>query len=121
MSRTEVGFTNSHQTTIYVAYCRWDGACLDDCGDGWDVLGWIRLAPGETRTRANPTGNRWFYYYAEAEDETIYNGPFPDHVTDSEFQLCSCLGVSVSDGTNPWYNVGFDELDLDTWSGVNFL
>lgn len=121
MSRSEVTFTNSHGTPISVAYSRWDEACLNDCGDGWDVLGWINLQPGETKTRANPTGNRWFYYYAEATDGSVYNGVFLDHVKDDRFQLCSCLGVSVSDGPNPWYNVGFDELDLDAWSGVNFL
>jgi hypothetical protein len=101
MSRTEISFTNSNRTTICVAFNRWDRACLDDCGDGWDVLGWIRHAPGETMTRANPTGNRWFYYYAEADNGTDYNGPFRDHVTDTAFQLCSCLGVSVSHRTNP--------------------
>jgi Protein of unknown function (DUF1036) len=121
MSRTDVSFTNSHGTKIFVAYSRWDLACLNDCGDGWDVLGWINLEPGQTQTRPNPTGNRWFYYYAEAADGTIYNGPFLDEVKDDRFQKCSCLGVSVSHGTNPWYEVGFDELDLDEWSGVNFL
>lgn len=121
MSSSEVSFRNLSGSRIFVAYSRWDEACLNDCGDGWDVLGWVTLDPGQTQTRANPTEARWFYYYAESVDGTVYNGPYFDEVMDDRFQKCSCLGVSVSHGTNPWYDVGFDELDLDEWAGVDFL
>lgn len=120
MSRGSVSFTNSHGNTIYVAYMRRDWGCLNLCGDRWDVQGWINLAPGETETRTNPTENRWFYYYAEAEDGSVWSGDYLAEVTDSVFQKCMCIGVSVSHGTNPWYDVGMDVVDLDEWSGVEF-
>jgi len=61
---SEVTFTNSYGKKMYVAYMRRDFNCQGECGDIWDVLGWINLDPGETETRANPTNNRWDYYYA---------------------------------------------------------
>ena len=39
MGAKEVIFKNSHGSTVFVAYSRWDQACKDDCGDPWDVLG----------------------------------------------------------------------------------
>lgn len=43
--RSEVSFRNSYSSKIYVAYMRRDWDCLADCGDRWDVLGWINLEP----------------------------------------------------------------------------
>ncbi|MGH8907861.1 MAG: hypothetical protein ACRD0K_15415 [Egibacteraceae bacterium] len=100
---------------------RLDEACGADCGDPWDVLGWITLEPGQVQTRSNPTGNRWFYYYAEADDGSVWGGDYVAEVhRTGPFQKCTCLGVSVSHGTNPWYDVRMDELDLDEWGGVTF-
>jgi hypothetical protein len=73
--RSEVTFTNSYGKKIYVAYMRRDFDCQADCGDIWDVLGWINLDPGETESRANPTTNRWYYYYAEASDGAFWAAP----------------------------------------------
>lgn len=118
----DVGFTNLYSSKIYVAYMRYDAACGADCGDPWDVLGWINLEPGQTQTRSNPTGSRWFYYYAEADDGSVWGGNFfgGDVHAWAAFQKCTCLGVSVSHGQNPWYEVGMDQLDLAEWGGVNF-
>src|SRR5918994_677385 len=92
--RAEVKFINSTQRKISVAYMRRDFVCLADCGDRWDVLGWINLDPGETEIRTNPTENQMFYAYAERDDGVVYNGPFPAEVTDSRFQKCTCLGTT---------------------------
>jgi uncharacterized membrane protein len=102
---------------------RRDFNCQPECGDIWDVLGWINLDPGETETRANPTNNRWYYYYAEAADGAVWAGPYPAEVTNSRFEKCTCLGVIQQNGeaTNPYYTVGFRELDNQTYSGVNFV
>jgi len=107
---------------MYVAYMRVDYNCQNECGDVWDVLGWIGLDPGETESRANSTDNRWFYYYAEAEDGAVWSGPYVAEVTQAKFEKCTCLGVIVQNGesTNPYHDVGFRELDTDTYSGVNF-
>ena len=116
----DVKFQNSYTSRIYVAYMRFDQGCGDDCGDPWDVLGWVSLAPGESQSRPNPSGNRWFYYYAEADDGATWSGNFNAEVSQECFEKCTCLGVSVSDGPNPWHDVGMRELDLSSSGGVNF-
>jgi hypothetical protein len=123
MGASEIRFTNSYGQKIYVAYMRLDFSCQDACGDPWDVRGWINLDPGETETRANPTENEYFYYYAEADDGAFWAGPFSAEVTQTVFDKCTCIGVIVENGapTNPYHTVGFRELDSNTYSGVNFV
>ena len=120
---SQVSFTNSYGKKLFVAYMRRDFACQDECGSIWDVLGWINLDPGETETRANPTTNRWYYYYAEATDGAVWAGPYLAEVTQAKFEKCTCLGVLVVNGaaSNPYHKVGFRELDNKTYSGVNFI
>jgi hypothetical protein len=113
--RSEVTFTNSYGKKMYVAYMRRDFDCQSDCGDIWDVLGWINLDPGETETRANATNNRWYYYYAEADDGAVWAGPYVAEVRAAKFQKCTCVGATT------YYDVGFRELDTKTYSGVNFV
>jgi Protein of unknown function (DUF1036) len=123
MGASSVSFHNSYTTVIYVAYLRLDHGCGDDCGEPWDVLGWVRLPPGDTQSRANPTSNEYFYYYAEAADGASWAGPYVAEVTNERFEKCTCLGVIVENGgpTNPYYDVGFRELDTDQYGGVNFI
>jgi hypothetical protein len=119
--RSDVTFTNSYGTKLYIAYMRREWQCQSECGDIWDVLGWINLDPGETETRANPTKNQWFYFYAEASDGAVWAGPYVAEVSNSKFEKCTCLGVIVSEGPPPYYDVGFRELDVVQFSGVNFV
>ena len=65
---------------------RLDHACGADCGDPWNVLGWINLNPGQTQSRPNPTNNRWFYYYAEADDGSVWGGDFIAEVSRESFR-----------------------------------
>ena len=120
---SDVSFRNSTSHTISVAYMRRDFNCRDECGAPWDVLGWINLDPGQSQTRANDTNNRWYYYYAEANDGAIWAGGFIAEVTNAQFEKCTCLGVIQQNGpaTNPYHNVGMRELDLKKSSGVNFV
>ena len=71
MGRYDITFTNSTGAKIYVAYMRLDYGCQTECGDPWDVLGWINRDTGERQTRANPTENKWFYYYAESANGAV--------------------------------------------------
>jgi hypothetical protein len=119
--RSTVKFTNSYGKKLFVAYMRRDFSCQTECGAPWDVLGWINLDPGETETRANPTNNRWFYYFAEAVDGAFWAGPFVANVSNNKFEKCSCLGVIVSDGPQPFHDVGMRELDTKSFGGVNFV
>jgi Protein of unknown function (DUF1036) len=113
----DVRFKNSYSAVISVAYMRFDHACGTDCGDPWDVLGWVNLAPGETQTRPNPTGNQFFYYYAEGADGSTWSGNFSAEVKLEVFEKCTCLGT-----TSPlWFSVGMKELDLSQHGGVNFI
>lgn len=112
----EVSFKNDYGHRMFVAYMRLDWTCQDDCGEPWEVRGWIRLEPGETKYRANPTENRWFYYYAEATDGAVWIGPFVVQVTNSKFSTCTCVGK-----TGSYYNAGMRELDTAKWSGVRFI
>ena len=118
--RSQVKFTNSYGQKIFVAYMRRDFAC-QDCGDIWDVRGWINLDPGETEYRDNPTSNQWFYYYAEAVDGAFWAGPYVAEVSQNVFQKCTCLGVIVSHGPQPYHDVGFRVVDVARYSGVNFV
>jgi hypothetical protein len=118
---SDVTFTNSYGKKLFVAYMRRDFSACQDCGGIWDVLGWINLDPGETESRANPTTNRWYYYYAEAVDGAVWGGPYLAQVSQAKFEKCTCLGVIVSDGPQPYHDVGFRELDNATYSGVNFV
>lgn len=123
MGSSTVSFRNSYTTRIFVAYMRLDFACRDTCGDPWDVLGWVGLNPGESKSRANPTNNRWYYYYAEGLDGAVWAGPFVAEVSQDRFEKCTCLGVIVQNGepSNPYHDVGFRELDTNQFSGVNFV
>jgi hypothetical protein len=122
MSLKTVEFINSTTTKIYVAYMYYDLACGSDCGDPWNVEGWIVLDPGERETRPNPTGNQFFLDYAEGDDGRIYDtGNYPAEVSNDVFEKCTCLGVSVSHGPQPYYTVGFQITDLNVYSGVQFF
>ena len=100
--RSSVRFTNSYGKKLFVAYMRLDFSCQSECGEPWDVLGWINLDPGETEARANPANNQWFYFYAEAVDGAFWAGPFVANVSNNKFEKCSCLGVTVSQGPQPY-------------------
>jgi Protein of unknown function (DUF1036) len=119
--RSSVRFTNSYGKKLFVAYMRLDFSCQAECGEPWDVLGWINLDPGETEARANPANNQWFYFYAEAVDGAFWAGPFVANVSNNKFEKCSCLGVTVSQGPQPYYDVGMRELDTVKFKGVDFI
>jgi hypothetical protein len=112
----EVKFTNLYGKKLFVAYMRLDWNCQADSGEPWQVRGWINLDPGETEERANPTENRWFYYFAEATDGAMWLGPHVVQVTNSAFRTCSGLGH-----TGAWHSVGMRVLDTVKYSGVVFV
>jgi hypothetical protein len=119
--QSSISFRNSYGQKLYVAYMRRDFSCQEDCGEPWDVRGWIGLEPGQVQYRSNSTANQWFYYYAEAVDGAIWAGPYIAEVRNERFDKCTCLGVSVSHGPSPYYDVGMRELDTVAFSGVNFI
>ncbi|WP_156622641.1 hypothetical protein [Mycobacterium sp. 852014-50255_SCH5639931] len=117
-----VRFTNSYSCRLYVAYMRFEAGCGGDpCNDPWYALGWIALDVGQTQTRPNPSDNRWFYHYAEAEgaDQGVWAGPYPAHITHDVFEQCRCIdSPSQIPG---WYWKGMRELDLSQFGGVTYI
>ena len=98
-----------------------DLGCGSDCGDEWNVEGWINLQPGETQTRPNPTANRWFFFFAEAADGATWSSQqFSAEVRQEVFSKCTCLGVS-SGGMNPYHLVGMETIYLQMESGVELI
>jgi hypothetical protein len=92
---TAVKFRNRYDTTIWVAFMRYDP---DGCaGDGsWQTKGWLKLYPGQVK-QGFSTSNRYAYYYAKAADGTKWSGANqsvrskPVYVYQSAFD--SCLGI----------------------------
>jgi hypothetical protein len=118
---SSVYFQNGYSTRIHVAYMYRDWGCLDDCGDRWNVKGWIELDPGQRKSRSNPTENRWFYYFVEAVDgATTVGGTFPAEVRNRVFSKCSCLGL-VGDASDPFHEVKMLEVDTDRVDGVEIV
>lgn len=111
---SEVRFRNHYGKKIFVAYMRRDDFCEAVADNVWEVKGWIGLDPGETEYRANETGNRWFYYYAEAVDGAFWSGPFAAKVDYTVFTWC--VGTSYAK-----YDVGMRELDTAKYGGVRFI
>ena len=128
MGSSSVKFTNSTNSTVWVAYMRRDAsACSERCGSNWAVLGWIELAPGASASRSNPDSNRWFYYYAEAADRRTWSGLYSGEVQRQRFAECrGCIPYTVQQNgepkyfpSPPWYEVGYRELDTNAYGGVN--
>jgi uncharacterized membrane protein len=68
----EVRFRNSRGSRIWIAIMRFDpGFCAE--GNGWLTEGWWSVALGET-VHAFNTDNRFFGYYAESEDGSVWAG-----------------------------------------------
>jgi hypothetical protein len=113
---TEVSFKNDYGKRLFVAFKRRDFSCVDECGGRWTVKGWIKLEPGETKIRQNPTGNQWFYYYAEAVDGAMWFGSSLGRVRIPAFDWCTCQG-----STGDHFHVGMVRLDTVAYGGVRFV
>lgn len=112
----EVRFTNLYGRRLFVAYMRVDADGQPEGGEPWEVRGWVGLDPEETAVRANPTGNQWFYYFAEAVDGAIWAGPHVVEVTDTAFTTGSGRGR-----TDGWQAAGMRVLDTVKYAGVVFV
>jgi hypothetical protein len=129
MGASAVKFTNATGSTVYVAYMRREAnRCGARCGSNWAVLGWIKLEPGASQSRANPDKNRWFYYYAESADGSmVWNGAYQGEAQRQEFSECrGCIPWQMVHHPKPryfpsppWYELGYRELDTNSFGGVN--
>lgn len=100
-----VGFRNQGRSTVWVATMQWSPISCADYGR-FSRQGWWGVAPGQL-IFTTFTFNRYFYYYAESETGSVWQGPFGTTVHPWEaFDECIGLGVST------FISVGMREKDL---------
>jgi Protein of unknown function (DUF1036) len=56
--------------------------------DGWMTGAWWTIKPGDTVATDASTGNRYFYYYAEADDGEFWAGPYKFGVNPGPIEGC---------------------------------
>lgn len=89
-------FANSCPSTLWVAVMWWDpDSCQADGGD-WATRGWWGVSPGGLVSTNVFTNNRYFYFFAEADDGLIWAGPYgPVECTDAAFDSCQVIGSTA--------------------------
>jgi len=91
------------------------GTLIKRCGgEGGDfqAQGWWSIEPGScARVYADDLEdvNRYWYYYAEAADGSVWAGPYRVLVSNKAFDHCFLL---VSDADSPDRYIGMRELDI---------
>ena len=103
-------FCNSYPVTIWTAISFYSPDHCGGEGGDWQNIGWYRVDPGQcVVVYSNDLAdlNRFWYFYAEADDGAVWEGEFPTFIKDPEaFNLCDGIG------TTQLRRVGFRELDV---------
>jgi hypothetical protein len=108
-------FSNGYSSPLSVATMWYSpGTCGGDGGD-WETRGWWNLNPGDSVSTNVWTDNRYFCFYAEAWDGAVWGGPYGAQVSIYAFDGCIDIGTSVSDGPDPYFDVGFRLVDAGWW------
>jgi hypothetical protein len=103
-------FENSHSSRLWVAVMWYDPSGCGDYGN-WATRGWWNIDPGETVHTNVWTANRYFCFYAEAEDGTVWGGPYgPAYCTYRAFDSCVNIG-----STADYLRLGMREVDAGWW------
>jgi uncharacterized membrane protein len=107
-----LAFRNGYPVHLYVAITFYSpDTCGGDGGD-FEARGWWSIPPGG---RAVVYGhdledlNRYWYYYAEADDGAKWSGPYDVLVSNKAFDLCY---GAVSSADDPDRYIGMRELDI---------
>jgi uncharacterized membrane protein len=103
-------FCNSHSAGIWTAISFYSPNDCGGEGGNWQNIGWYRVEPGSCSVvYENDLAdlNRYWYYFAEADDGARWSGDFLTYVKDPEaFNICQGVGSSA------YESVGFRELDV---------
>ena len=75
-----VYFKSSTGRSISIVYGYARHECQDECGDPWELAGWINLENAQSTNRLNPTGTRWYYYFAHDANGVTWSGTVPAQV-----------------------------------------
>jgi uncharacterized membrane protein len=88
-----------------------------DCEYGeWIKKGWWRLTPGQCKIVYGgdlADLNRYYCFYAEADDGAVWAGPYKRFVPYQAFSWCEWIACSHSDGSPCGYTAGYRLLDID--------
>jgi hypothetical protein len=104
-------FKNNHSSLISVAVIWYDPNSCGGEGGNWSTEGWWDISPGNETHTSVWTGNRYFYFFAEAQDDTVWNGPFgPVDATPQAFRGCVDIG-STADSLS----LGMRQVDAGWW------
>ncbi len=91
----QVHFRNSHGSRIWIAVMHYDPVGCAQYGN-WATAGWWSITLGQTVHPFN-TNNRYFCYYAEGEDGSLWTGNAgPVYVYWDAFDSCVNIGSTAA-------------------------
>jgi uncharacterized membrane protein len=103
-------FCNSYPRRMFVAISFMDTELCGGEGGDWRNRGWWTVEPGacvQVHSGIVSNVNRYWYYFAVAEDGARWSGEFPTHVMDpAAFDICDGLP------STQMQRYGFRELDV---------
>jgi len=108
---------NGYPFLISTAICFYSPDKCGGEGDNFEMMGWWNIAPGSCALVYGDDLedlNRYWYYYAEAEDGAVWSGPYGASVPIFAFDQCYGIGVVIENG-NESVEIGFRELDIDSY------
>jgi uncharacterized membrane protein len=105
---------NGYTTTISTAIAFYNP---DTCAEGppFEMMGWWVLAPGSCAlVFANDLEdrNRYWYYFAMANDGAVWSGPYGANVTTGAFGGGQWCYGSQHGGGGELIRIGYRELDI---------
>lgn len=114
----EMGLTicNQYGAPLSVGIMFWSPDTCGGDGGNWQVMGWYNFDPGTCGVVYDndlEDVNRYWYYYALAEDGAFWAGNIGiTEVPVAAFNICWLLGSVTEEGENS-QGVGFRELDVN--------
>ena len=90
-------FCNHSPVRAWVVFEWYRPNCPD--GGNWQKKGWWSLEPGECKTVFGPdlrSLSACYYYYAEADDGSVWAGNIPESVPNRAFDWCATTSSSDS-------------------------
>jgi uncharacterized membrane protein len=105
---------NSYTAPLSVVIMFWSPDTCGGEGDNWQMMGWYNFDPGTCGVVYEndlEDLNRYWYYYALAEDGAFWAGSLGGtSVPKDAFDLCWGAGIAADENSQ---GVSFRELDID--------
>jgi uncharacterized membrane protein len=107
---------NGYKTGIWAAIMYYQPGCSD--GGNWEKKGWWRMTPGQGKIVYGGSLddlNRYYCYYAMADDGAKWSGPYVRFLPYQAFDWCEWTACSHSDGSPCGFNAGLRLLDINSY------